>query len=398
MHKPIENKVGPETFEGAASIYIHIPFCRTKCPYCSFVSYPGKNNDFIVRYMQTLVQQAEDMAAHPWTRARQFISLYVGGGTPSTVDSEVMADFIERCLAEFDFTSTEEQYPEVTMEVNPKTVNREMLRRLKQAGVNRLSIGVQSFSDTMLRLLGREHTAQDCFEVVGLARDADFKNISLDLMYGLPGQDLATWKNSLQAAVGLHPEHLSVYELTIEEGTPFAEQVSLGSLDIPGEGAVLAMYESARETLSESGYTQYEISNYARKGFRSIHNINYWENGSYIGLGCGAFSCFSGVRIQNDEDPERFMKKLMIKQKPYKDGEFLPLEARFRESVVMGLRMTEGVSIARLRRRYGITPGRYYGKTLKDLIEQGLLEEKHNMLRLTKRGMTLANRIMARLV
>ena len=393
-----QQQLSPETFEGAAGIYVHIPFCQTKCPYCSFVSYQDVNANIKNRYMRALRQQARDMAKHPWSRARKFHSLYIGGGTPPTVDMSTMADFVTACLDGFDFTAVSPKAPEITMEANPNTVNKTMLERSIEAGINRLSIGVQSFSDAMLKGIGRKHSARDGIQAVQYARDAGFTNISFDLMFGLPGQDLASWKKSLEMAVELAPEHLSVYELTIEESTPFADQVRQGRLNLPDEDATLSMFELAQEILSARGYAQYEISNYARKGFQCIHNINYWENGSYVGLGSGAVSCFSGVRIQSEEAPQRFINMIKMQQKPFKEAEFLPLYARFRESVIMGLRMTKGVSISLLERQYGVTPHKYYGETLESLFKQKLLEEKDNRLRLTKKGMLLANRVMAQLV
>jgi len=397
-HNKKQQQLSPEAFEGHAGIYVHIPFCQSKCPYCSFVSYQGMDANIKNRYMQALLQQAQDMAKHPWSRARKFHSLYIGGGTPSTVDVSLMADFIAACLDAFDFTAVSPKSPEVTMEVNPNTVNKAMLKRFRQAGVNRLSIGTQSFSDAMLKVIGRKHSAQDCIQAVKFARDVGFTNISLDLMFGLPGQDRENWQNSLETAVELAPEHLSVYELTIEQSTPFADQVRLGRLDLPNEDVSLAMFELAREILSARGYEQYEISNYARNGFQSVHNVNYWENGSYVGLGSGAVSCFSGARIQSEENPERFITMITGQQKPFKEAEFLPIDARFRESVIMGLRMTAGVSISLLEKQYGMTPEKYYGEILELLLNQELLEEKHNRLRLTKAGMLLANRVMAQLV
>jgi oxygen-independent coproporphyrinogen-3 oxidase len=393
-----QQQLNPETFEGAAGIYVHIPFCHSKCPYCSFVSYQDVDTNIKNSYMRALRQQAQEMAAHPWTKGRKFHSLYIGGGTPSTVDVSVMGDFVATCLEAFDFINATSGPPEVTMEVNPNTVNRAMLKRFRQAGVNRLSIGTQSFSDTMLKVIGRKHSAQDCIQAVKHARDAGFANISLDLMYGLPGQDISDWKNSLETAAELAPEHLSVYELTIEQRTPFADQLRKGGLNLPGEDMTLSMFELAQEILSEKGYEQYEISNYAQKGFQCTHNINYWENGSYMGLGSGAVSCFSGTRIQSEKNPERFINMVSRKQKPFKEGEFLPLDARFRESVIMGLRMTAGVSIPLLEKQYGLTPEKYYGEILKALLMQKLLEVSHNRLRLTKRGVLLANRVMAQLV
>jgi oxygen-independent coproporphyrinogen-3 oxidase len=322
----------------------------------------------------------------------------MGGGTPSTVDSGSLADFIGACLGSFDFTGASGRDPEVTMEVNPKTVNRSMLERLKRAGVNRLSIGVQSFSDAMLKTIGRKHSARDCQQAVGDARDAGFENISLDLMYGLPGQDLEDWRESLRAAVDFEPEHLSVYELTVEEDTVFGDRLQQGTLVLPAEETVLAMFEQARDFLSAKNYLHYEISNYSRKGFQGDHNINYWENGSYLGLGSGAVSCFSGVRVRNVEEPERFIEMITGRQKPFNEAEFLSIHARFRETVIMGLRMVAGVSIGLLEKRFGIKPENYYGETLQTLFDQELVEIKGNRLRLTERGLLLANRVMAQLV
>ena len=393
-----QQQLSPDTFEGHAGIYVHIPFCQSKCPYCSFVSYQGMDTNTKKRYMQNLLRQAQDMARHPWSKARKFHSLYIGGGTPSTVDVSAMAGFVAGCLEMFDFKALSRKEPEVTMEVNPNTVNEAMLKKFRQSGVNRLSIGSQSFSNAMLKVIGRKHSSQDVIQTVSFARDAGFTNISLDLMYGLPGQDLANWQNSIGAALELAPEHLSVYELTIEQDTVFYEQLQRGRLDLPKEEVSLAMFEYAREVLSASGYDHYEISNYARTGFQSIHNVNYWENGSYLGLGSGAVSCFSGVRVQSEKNPERFIEMIARQQLPFREAEFLSMKARFRESVIMGLRMTAGVSISLLEKQYGITPEKYYGETLEALLIQELLEEKADRLRLTKSGLLLANRIMAQLV
>ncbi len=388
----------PETAESPAGIYVHVPFCQTKCPYCSFVSYPGMDSKLKNNYIQTLHRQALKLAKHPWSEAREFNSLFVGGGNPPSVATEKMATCIAACLDAFNFTAGANNVPEVTLEANPNTVNPAMLQRFREAGVNRLSIGMQAFSDSMLNNIGRKHTVQDGVRAFELARAAGFTNINLDLMYGLPGQNVAVWKNSLQQAVALAPEHLSVYELTVEQGTPFAELAGKGELNLPHEDATLAMFEQAQESLTAAGFGQYEISNYARKGFACIHNINYWENGSYIGLGAGAVSCFSGVRIKSTESPEQFVHLLDKNRIPYTAAEFLPLQARFREAVIMGLRMTAGVSVSRLEKQFGVTPQKYYGAALGKLQQQELLHEVENRLRLTPKGLLLANRVMAQLV
>lgn len=391
-------QVHPETGEGPAGIYAHIPFCQSKCPYCSFVSYPGMDDSIKNNYMQALRRQAQALACHPWSRARKFHSLFIGGGTPSSVAAAETAAFVEACLDAYDFTAMPGREPEVTLEANPNSINPDMLSQLRRAGVNRLSIGVQSFSDAMLRKIGRRHTVRAAVNAFEFARAAGFANINLDLMFGLPGQDLATWENSLQQAVALAPEHMSVYELTVEEGTPFAELARRKKLDLPPEEETLAMFEGAREILAAKGYRHYEISNYGRRGFACIHNINYWENGSYIGLGAGAVSCFSGVRIKSEENPVQFTQMINGGRVPFQEAEFLPLAARFRETVIMGLRMTAGVSVSRLEKQFGVGLQRYYGETLQGLLRQELLEEGAGRLRFTRKGLLLANRVMAQLV
>ena len=393
-----EGRLQPDSFEGAAGLYVHIPFCQSKCPYCSFVSFQGRSEETKNNYMDALRRQAHEMAGHPWTSSRKFHSLFIGGGTPSSVDPGKMAAFIGACLEAFDFITVPDREPEVTLEANPNSISAGMLERFRRTGVNRLSLGMQSFSDDMLKNIGRLHTVQDGLKAFERARAAGFTNINLDLMYGLPDQDIGCWEKSLQQAGALAPEHISVYELTIEPGTPFAELVRRQRLDLPHEDVTLEMFEEAREILALYGYRQYEISNYARAGFACIHNVNYWENGSYLGLGGGAVSCFSGVRLKSEENPVRFTQMINSGRMPFTEAEFLPLYARFRETVIMGLRMTGGVSVARLEERFGVTPQIYYGETLNKLIRQQLLEEAEDRLHLTRKGLPLANRVMAQLV
>jgi oxygen-independent coproporphyrinogen-3 oxidase len=395
---PEERFLHPETGEGPAGMYVHIPFCSSKCPYCSFVSFQNIDEGSKNNYMGALRRQALAMASHPWSVARKFHSLFIGGGTPSSVASDTMAAFIEACLAAYDFSVMPDREPEVTLEANPNSISPEMLQQLRRIGVNRLSLGVQSFSDPMLKRIGRRHTASEALTAFEWARAAGFANINLDLMYGLPGQDAGNWENSLQRAVALGPEHLSVYELTLEPGTPFAEAVHRKNLELPQEEETLAMFERAQGVLTAAGYIQYEISNYARQGFACIHNINYWENGSYLGLGAAAVSCFSGVRIKSEENPLVFAEMINTGRPVFREGEFLPLPARFRETVIMGLRMREGVSISRLVKQFGVTPQVYYGDVLQILMGQELLEEAGGRLRLTQKGMLLANTVMAQLV
>jgi len=388
----------PETAEQPVGIYIHIPFCETKCPYCSFISYPAQDPEFINSYIEALERQVWEMAVQPWVRKRKFHSLFVGGGTPSSIDPVKLSGLIAECLDAFDFIQISETLPEVTVEVNPNTVNDNLLTGLRGAGVNRISIGMQALADRMLKNIGRLHSVEDNLQAFERTRNAGFSNINLDLMYGLPYQDENIWEDSLRQAAGLSPEHFSVYELTIEPGTPFFELAKKKSLNLPAEEKVVAMFMKAREILAAEGYQHYEISNYGRSGFACRHNITYWENGNYLGLGAGAVSCFSGLRIKNEEDPRQFIKLLNRKQMPYAEAEFLSLEAGFRETVIMGLRLTNGVSVRHLESRFGLTPHKYYGKILEELMRRELITETEGRLKLTRKGMLLANRVMEQLV
>ena len=383
----------PDHKDKTASLYVHIPFCRTKCDYCSFVSFPvGSNspND----YMKALLNQAETMSLHPWVEGKKFKSLFVGGGTPTIYDNKSLGRLIEHCLRLFKFESK----PEITIETNPNTVTLEKLITLTAAGVNRLSIGIQSFSDRLLKLLGRSHSAEHGLNSVKSARSAGFTNINLDLMYGLPGQTITDWEETIETAVTLSPEHLSIYELTIEEGTGFSKQAEKGELVLPDEDTVIEMDAVTLNVTGKAGYQRYEISNFAKPGLECIHNINYWENRNYVGLGAAAFSCFSGVRVQNITDPAEFARLIKKKIPPFLKAESLSNEARFRETVIMGLRMLSGVSITMLKQRFDLTPRTYYGETLQKLIKNNLIMISENHIKLTEKGLRLANQVMAQLV
>lgn len=383
----------PDTGEQSPGLYIHIPFCRSKCAYCSFASYPcvGRPPE---EYLNALRQQASVMAAHPWTQNRTFASLFIGGGTPTIYNREVLSELITTCLSLYKF----DDKPEVTVETNPNTISFEKLVALKYGGVNRLSIGVQSFSDKVLKAIGRSHSAAEAHNAVRMAREVGFDNINLDFIYGLPGQTLGDWKQSLDMALSYEPEHLALYELMIEDGTPFAERERKGELQRPSEGAVVKMATIAQEKLKKSGYMRYEISNFCKPRKQCAHNVNYWENGSYLGLGAAAVSTLSGLRIKNVADPDMYISLVNEARPPFFDAECLSLEARFRETVIMGLRMLLGVSLDSLQERFGLMPQEYYGEVLDDLLRQELVKIKDNKLRLTQKALPVANQVLAQLV
>ena len=382
----------PASGEEPPGLYLHIPFCKSRCAYCSFNSHACQSPP--AAYLEALASQIRYWADRSWCRERTFATLFIGGGTPTIYGGNELADLVGICLKSFNFTED----PEITVEGNPNAVTVEALTALRRAGVNRLSLGVQAFSGRLLGALGRSHTTAEACAAIKAARKAGFANINLDLMYGLPGQSASDWRQSLDQALAFGPEHLACYELTIEEETPFARLVEKGALILPEEEEAMAMAALTHDLLGRAGLERYEISNYARSGKECRHNLNYWRNGSYLGLGAGAVSCLSGFRFSTVREPELFTGLVQKGELPLDEGECLPLAARFRESVVMGLRMTEGVSFSRLHRQFGLTPPGYYGNILDDLCRQGLVAVGRNSLRLTEAGLPVANQVLARLV
>ena len=382
----------PASGEEPPGLYLHIPFCRSKCAYCSFNSYPCRQPPG--HYLTALEKQLDFWSAHPWCRERTFATLFLGGGTPTIYGGRVLASLVGKCLSAFNFC----EKPEITVEANPNAVTEQDLGELRQGGVNRLSLGVQAFSDPLLAAIGRTHTVAEAGAAIRAARRAGFANLNLDLIYGLPGQTLCDWQRTLDAALGFSPEHLACYELTIEEGTAFARELAAEALALPGEEEVVAMAAATGEAAARAGLARYEISNYARPGFACRHNCNYWQNGSYLGLGAGAASCLSGLRLKNLAAPARYSSLALAGVPPFAEAECLPLAARFRESVIMGLRLTAGLSFSCLRKRFGLTPPGYYGKILLELRAQGLIAVGRDSMRLTDKGLCLANQVLARLV
>lgn len=377
-----------------AGIYLHVPFCRRKCPYCSFASVvprPGQ----VGHYLAAVRAQLRGLAREPQVREIVCTTVFFGGGTPSLLDPADLADLLADCCTLFAFAADE---PEVSVEVNPGTIDAAGLERLRRAGCNRLSIGVQSFDDRELALLGRIHSAAEARAAVRAARNAGFGNLSLDLMYGLPGQSVAGWRATLEQALALGPDHLSLYELTPEEGTPLSADLHAGRLALPSEEEVLAMMAVIDALVASSPLARYEISNYAAVGRECRHNLNYWQNGCYLGLGPGATAFYGGVRRTAVADPDEYCRRLGQGRSVWQVEERLDRAAAFRETVVMGLRLTAGVDEAALHRRFGLDPASYYGPLLEQLFAQGLLVRRDGRLRLTVAGLPLANRVMAELV
>lgn len=321
-------------------------------------------------------------------------TIFVGGGTPSVLDQQL----IQRLFVAMNKFFILDSDAEVSMEINPGSADRLKFDTIMEAGVNRISFGVQSFVDVELAAIGRIHTSQVARDAMAMAQRAGCDNLSLDLMYGLPGQTAESWQNSLEEACALGVNHLSLYQLTVEEGTPFYTMEAHGKLLLPQEEEVEAMDGLTARITEREQLNQYEISNYARHGFQSRHNIGYWQNRSYIGLGAGAVTYVEGSRIRNIADPERYCEILEAGASVAVERETLNSEDSFRESVIMGLRLNMGVSVEVLMGDYGINLEQYYGEVLQRLIHGHLLEFRGEFLRLTKRGRMVANGVMAELV
>lgn len=384
---------GPTAGPEPAGIYIHIPFCRSKCGYCAFASYPLAGYD-PEAYLGALYREIAFYREQAWCRGRIFDSLFLGGGTPTILGGAQLTGLLDALRASFIVSPD----AEISVESNPNTVDAAKLAALATAGVNRLSLGIQTFDDPTLRRIDRTHSAAEGEGAVNLARQAGFTNLSLDLIYGLPGQSPPAWRETLARAVALTPEHLSVYQLSIESGSRFAELATAGKLTLPDEASETEMAEETVIHLSRAGFERYEISNYARPGYRCRHNLNYWHNRSWLGLGAGAVGALAGLRLRNSADPRHYQQCWEGGQPAWVEAEGLDRERSFRETVIMGLRLIEGLDLTELGDRFGIDLREYYGQTLARLVTKGLLELTDTRLRLTAQALPVANQVLVELV
>lgn len=381
-----------------AGIYGHIPFCHRKCAYCDFPSIAGRE-DLYRPYVEALLRQIvqERAAWSHWT----FDSLYIGGGTPTVLPVELLVEILATCRAQLPMVPD----AEITIEANPGTVTLFSLKALRQGGYTRLSLGVQSFSDAELALLGRIHDARAAREAFQAARKAGWENINIDLIFGIPYQTLEGWRYSLEQALSLGPEHLSLYALTLEPGTPLEEKIAQGALPAPDDDLAAEMYILAQELLSQAGYTQYEISNWARRTPHDLpwgtpylacrHNLHYWRNEPYFALGAGAHGYDGRTRYAHIADPEGFIARIMAGESTRILEERLSLDQTMDETMMLGLRLLQGVAWEDFQRRFGKDPRRIYAEALADLAEADLIEQDAQGVRLSRRGLLLGNRVFA---
>ncbi|MDX1663150.1 MAG: radical SAM family heme chaperone HemW [Candidatus Promineifilaceae bacterium] len=379
------------------SIYLHIPFCRHRCAYCDFNTYTGLG-DLQETYADALAEEARLVGAGAPERM-QVGTLFFGGGTPSLMSPAALSRILRAVRAHFDLLLD----AEITMEANPDSVDEAYLQQVRALGVNRLSFGMQSANPGELALLERNHDLNTVVAAVAAARRAGFDNLSLDLIYGLPHQSLAAWERSLQAALSLSPEHLSLYCLTIEPGTPMQRWLQNGQIPLPDPDLAADQYALACATL-EDGWRHYEISNWARPGRACRHNLTYWHNESYLGLGAGAHGHAGGYRYSVVRQPRTYLHRIEGGQRhrfPLSPAvadaaRITPAEA-MADAMITRLRLLdEGVALDYFRAQFGQTVRERYGATVDQLLEWDLLQERDNRLLLTERGWFLSNQIFYR--
>ncbi len=377
-------------------LYVHIPFCVQKCLYCDFLSAPA---EYEVKraYMHRLSEEIETLS--PEYDNYEVTTVYIGGGTPSSLEAVQIEQLMEDLFHSYHIRED----AEITIECNPGTIYVGNARAMRRAGINRLSFGLQSVRDGELKLLGRIHTFEEFLKSFEEARKAGFSNINIDLMYALPGQSVEDWKDSVKKVVLLRPEHLSVYSLTIEKGTPFYdryhedERIREEGGDpelLPSEEEDREMYLVARSYLEDHGYQCYEMSNFAKPGYACRHNIGYWVGEDYLGLGLGASSLIGDVRFSNTSDMQEYLKQPFSRR----NEELRSRNAKIGEYMFLGLRMTEGISRQDFKDRFGTEPEAIYGNTLYDLMQEGLLEALEGRIYLTSRGLDVSNQVFSRLL
>lgn len=387
----------------ALSLYIHIPFCVRKCAYCDFCSYPGetdKTDAYITALERELRAKSMQLSVCQGANGSRetripLKTLYIGGGTPTLLRAEQISRVLRAVSDNFSLLPG----AEATMEANPGTLTREKLDACVQGGINRISMGMQAYQPELLKTLGRIHDFAQVEQGVRMAREAGIENVSVDLMYALPGQTLEAWEESLDAALSLGVKHISCYELIVEEGTPIEKRISCGELTVPDEELCLAMAELAREKCAQHGLHRYEISNYAKAGFESVHNKTYWKCEPYIGVGCAAHGYdtsggFPGVRYENTTDLDAYIAG---EGTPLASADVTVADARF-ERLMLSLRMISGLDTARFERDFQMSVHEAFGPKLAQMIAQGLLEEADGFLFCTPRGMDVQSALLVELM
>ena len=369
------------------ALYIHIPFCARRCAYCDFNAYADSDMEVRSAYQRALLADLRRSASSEFLLR----SIYIGGGTPSLCPPE----WLEQIMAECRHLFRWDDDVEVSIEANPGTVSLEGLRCWRQMGIGRVSFGVQSLNDEVLSAMGRIHRREEVLQSLRWARQAGIDNLNLDFIYGYPGQGAAQVGDDMREAVELAPEHISAYALSVEAGTPLEKALSAGRLSLPADEECEAIEEALSAALKDGGYQHYEISNWCRPGRACLHNEIYWENGEYLGVGCGAVSYLGGWRYKRLSSPRAYSEALEAGQSPVFDGERLSVSARLKETIMLGLRTARGLDVGALGRRFGVSPQDLcsWCETIPDYTYR----REGAYLRLTERGWQLSNEIFERL-
>ncbi|MQG37052.1 MAG: radical SAM family heme chaperone HemW [SAR202 cluster bacterium] len=406
MPKLAQIKHNPPSHENGIGLYVHIPFCQTKCSYCDFNTYE-RIEGHIPDYVTALTNEIEawsDLLSQPVVH-----TVFLGGGTPSYLP----VDKIKHILSTIHSSYQVYESAEITLECNPGDITLEGAYGWSEARVNRVSMGVQSFNDDLLGLLGRRHTATEAKQAFHTLRKAGFKNVSIDLIYGLPYQSASQWSDTLNEAVDLGSDHISLYSLQIEEGTPLAVDVNKGRYPTPDDDLAAEMYEEAQRKLTTNGFTQYEISNWAKPGMESQHNIIYWLNEPYLGVGAGAHSWLDGQRFFNLKSPTRYVTAMDKHRKRTNQSPVATMQTPFgpveqvdvtttaidiSETMMMGMRLNSGVSHKRFEKRFGTTLNEVFSKEMDRLATMDLIEITDEGVRLSDKGRLLGNEVFAEFI
>jgi oxygen-independent coproporphyrinogen III oxidase len=367
--------------------YLHIPFCEHICHYCDFnkVFLKGQPVDEYLRSLEIEIKNT--LASYPTS---QLSTIYVGGGTPTSISLQQLEYFLD-IIQKHLFPHGNIQ--EFTFEANPGNLEKEKLQLLKEAGVNRISFGVQSLDDELLHRIGRTHRKKDVMDTIALAQDVGFENINIDLMYGLPGQTMNMFKETIELSFQLNVQHFSAYSLIVEPKTVFYNLMMKGQLHLPTQDEEADMYEYIMDQMNNHGYIQYELSNFALKGYESRHNLTYWDNEEYYGFGAGAHSYIHGTRRSNAGPLKKYMKKIEEKGFPFLEENQISKEEAMEEEMFLGLRKTEGVSKRKFFEKYNLMIEDVFQVQIDEQKRKGLLEETEEFIRLTHKGKMLGNEV-----
>lgn len=399
-------------------IYLHIPFCKKKCDYCDFISFPySQAIELVEKYIETMEAEIDsyDLTSYNVT------TIYMGGGTPSILPSKEIEKLLNKIKTKLEENKNETKWEdiEITIEVNPGTVDKNKLETYKKSGVNRLSIGLQTTNNKLLKQIGRIHTYEEFLNTYQMAKEIVFQNCNVDLMLGLPNQTIQDLKQSLEKILELNPNHISVYSLIVEEGTPIERKLQKGELELPDEDTERQMYWYVKNTLELNGYEHYEISNFAKKGKQSKHNLNCWHQKEYIGIGISAHSYLNGVRYCNSSEIDKYIKNINKKEfnindiinlcngdtkilkkidEVYEINEIQSLEDKKREYMLLGLRKLEGIKISSFKEKFIENPIYVYHKELEKLVSEKLIKVEGDWIKLTNKGLDLANLVWEKFV